>query len=97
MNRTTIERFEVFMLLDDKHRDLLKRMMSVQGISGRTLARAAGYSSHSYMTRLLRGEARWVEAEAAVRIAAFLGVPVDLLFVAKTATVSVRAGHRKAS
>jgi len=92
-----IEHFEVFMLLDDKHRDVLKRMLKGRGISARTLAIAAGYRSHSYMTKLLRGDAKWVDKRAAVRIAAFLSVPVDVLFVAKTSIVSSAQGTRKAS
>lgn len=39
-------------------RDKLARRMKQMGVSQRELARAAGWKSHSYMRRLLNGEAR---------------------------------------
>lgn len=51
-----------------------------QDIPQRELAEAAGWSSHTYLGRLLRGEAKTLSDEAALRIAHRLGVPVDLLF-----------------
>lgn len=60
----------------------LKKLMVIQGdISGRELARIAGYRSHTYMQRLLRGEVKTLEAEPALRISKHFGVGVDDLFL----------------
>lgn len=53
----------------------------VQGISQRELAESAGWVSHTYLGRLLRGEAKTLSDEAALRIAHKLGMPVDMLFL----------------
>ncbi|WP_135452560.1 helix-turn-helix transcriptional regulator [Mycobacterium sp. DL99] len=53
----------------------------VQGTPQRELAEAAGWSSHTYLGRLLRGEAKTLSDEAALRIAHKLGMPVDMLFL----------------
>ena len=58
----------------------LRTLMVVRDVSQRRLARAAGYRSHAYMGRILRGEVDTLEPEAAVRIARFLQVGVDFLF-----------------
>ena len=55
----------------------LRTLMVVREVSQRRLARAAGYRSHAYMGRILRGEVDTLEPEAAVRIARFLQVGVD--------------------
>jgi transcriptional regulator with XRE-family HTH domain len=54
--------------------------MVVSDVSQRRLAMAAGYKSHSYMGRILRGEVDTLAPEAALRIARFLQVGVDFLF-----------------
>jgi transcriptional regulator with XRE-family HTH domain len=72
---------ELYMLVRDRKR--LASVMIVQNITGRELAAAAGWKSHTYMQRLLRGEARSLNPDAALRIAHRLGVPVDLLFMTK--------------
>lgn len=64
----------------------IKKLMVVQDVSARTLASAVGYSSHSYVTRILRGEIRTVTPERAARIAEFFGVGVDDLFVPRLST-----------
>lgn len=61
--------------------------MRLAGVTARQLAVTAGWSSHSYATRLLRGEVSTVGAEAAVRIAERLGVGVDDLFASDTTTI----------
>jgi transcriptional regulator with XRE-family HTH domain len=58
----------------------LRTLMVVRDVSQRQLALAAGYRSHAYMGRLLRGEVDTLEREAAVRIARFLQVGTDFLF-----------------
>ncbi|AXQ63907.1 Cro protein [Gordonia phage Horus] len=79
MARSEIEVGELYMILKDRKK--LASIMIVQEISQRELARAAGWRSHSYMGRLLRGEAKSLDAEAAVRIAHRLGLPLEHLFL----------------
>jgi transcriptional regulator with XRE-family HTH domain len=57
--------------------------MVVHDVSQRRLARAAGYRSHAYMGRLLRGEVDTLEPTAALRIARFLQVEIGFLFVSR--------------
>lgn len=63
-------------------RKVLARLMVIHHLSQRQMAEAAGWRSHSYLGRLLRGEAFAVEPGAAARIAAKLGVPMGALFTA---------------
>lgn len=69
---------EVYMILRDRKK--LARLMIVQEISQRELAKAAGWRSHSYLGRLLRGEVKTLDSDPALRIAHKLMVPVDDLF-----------------
>lgn len=64
----------------------LAKLMVIQGCSAREMARVAGWKSHTYMQRLLRGEAKTLEVEPAARIAKHLGVGVDDLFLVKIST-----------
>jgi len=75
---------EIWMELIDRKR--LARLMLIQGVSQRELARAAGWRSHSYLGRLLRGDAKTLETEPALRIAKALQVGVDDLFLVKTSS-----------
>jgi transcriptional regulator with XRE-family HTH domain len=72
------------MKLIDRKR--LAKLMAIQGVSARQLAKAAGWKSHSYMNRLLNGEVSSLEPEPAVRIARHLGVGVDDLFMPRLST-----------
>lgn len=92
---TPIRPTEVWMILRDLKQ--LKKLMVIQGepdrpISGRELARVAGYRSHTYMQRILRGEAKTLDPEPALRIAQFFGVGVDDLFLVGTST-NPRGSH----
>jgi transcriptional regulator with XRE-family HTH domain len=80
----TMTRFEVYMHLIDRKR--LARLMVIQGVSGRALALAAGWKSHSYLQRLLRGEENTLAPEPAVKIATYLGVDVADLFVPRVSS-----------
>lgn len=82
MDRTTNRLGEVYMELVDRKK--LAKLMVIQGVSHRDVAQAAGWRAHSYVGRLLRGEVKNLEIEPAVRIAAFLGVGVDDLFLTRT-------------
>ena len=64
----------------------LAKLMVIQECSARQLARVAGWKSHTYMQRLLKGEAKTLEVEPAVRIAKYLGVGVDDLFLTKVSS-----------
>ena len=72
---------ELFMILKDRKQ--LASVMIVQGISQRELAKAAGWKSHSYLGRLLRGQVKTLDGDAALRIAHKLGLPVDMLFLTR--------------
>jgi transcriptional regulator with XRE-family HTH domain len=69
---------QIVVLQDPKR---LARLMVVEDATQREVAAAAGWASHSYLGRLLRGTARTVTREAAERIATYLGVEADDLFV----------------
>lgn len=93
MNTSTDNLPGIWMKLIDRKR--LAKLMAIQGISARQLAKAAGWRSHSYMNRLLKGEVSSLEPEPAVRIARHLGVGVDDLFMPRlsTDTSQTNKGH----
>lgn len=80
-----------------KDRTLLAALMEQQDVSARELARTAGWRSHSYMNRLLNGQAKTLSTEPAARIAHRLGVPFNLLFVTRVDDDSVRSVRKAAS
>lgn len=67
---------------------LIKALMDDLKISGRQLSEEVGWKSHTYLQRILRGEIRTVEQRKAELIAIRLGVPRDVLFLARTSTIS---------
>ncbi|MFI7585062.1 helix-turn-helix domain-containing protein [Kocuria sp. M1N1S27] len=71
-------------------RKKLAKLMVIQDVSQRELAHLAGWKTHSYLGRLLRGGAKTLNAEPALRIAKALGVGVDDLFLTR---VSVNPAH----
>lgn len=83
------------MLLTDKGRKQLLKLLLIQEVSQRTLAEGIGWRSHSYLGRLLRGEVKTLDPEAAVRIAHYLGVGVDDLFVTRSSTDGGRSVARQ--
>lgn len=84
------------MLLTTAGRKRLATILIVQEVSQRQLATAAGWGSHSYLGRLLRGEENTLSPEAAARIAAYLGVGMDDLFVPRVSgTAARRAQHSR--
>lgn len=62
----------------------LARLAVIQEISHRQIAEAVGWKAHSYVGRILRGEVKTVDPDAAVRIAHLFGVAVDDLFLTKS-------------
>lgn len=83
------------MLLRDHKK--LASILVIQDVTHRDLARAAGYKSHSYIGRLLRGEVKSLDPEPALRIAKFLGLPVEDLFVIKVSSNPGRSGQKVAA
>ncbi len=77
---------EIWMELKDH--TLLAELMETKKISARKLAEDAGWKSHTYLQRLLRGEVKTLKAEPAARIAYRLEVPFNLLFVTRASTSS---------
>jgi transcriptional regulator with XRE-family HTH domain len=69
-----------------KDRKLLARLMAIQGISARQLAKEAGWRSHTYLQRLLSGEVSTLKTDPAALIALRLQVPQDVLFDTRTST-----------
>lgn len=86
---------EVYMEIRDRKK--LARLMIVQDETHRSLSRAAGWKSHSYLGRLLRGEVKTLDTDAALRIAHKLRVPVDDLFVVRVDSNPVPDGQKKKS
>lgn len=78
-----------------KVRDLkkLRTLIVVQEWSHRDIADAAGWKSHSYVGRLLRGDVKTLKPEPAIRIAKLLGVPVEDIFLTQMDTNLVQGGR----
>lgn len=87
---------EIWMELRD--RTLLAELMETKKISARRLALDAGWKSHTYLQRLLRGDVKTLKSEPAARIAYRLEVPFTLLFTTKASEESGQGEpERKAS
>lgn len=84
---------EVWMELIDRKR--LAKLMAIQDVSQRQLARDIGWKSHTFVQRLLRGEAKTVSPDSACKIAARFGVGVDDLFLVKTSSTAEGSGKRQ--
>lgn len=97
MRITTQDRIkEVWMLVTDPKK--IRRLMIVQEVSQRQLAQVIGWKSHSYLGRILNGDIKTIDPDAAARIAVTLGVGMDDLFLTKASTVTVHSdASRKAS
>lgn len=76
-----------------KDRKLLAKLMAIQNVSQREMATAAGWKSHSYLGRLLRGEVTTCDTDAAARISRYLGVGVDDLFVVRVSSGVAHNAH----
>ena len=70
---------EVWMRVIDHKR--LAKLMTIQDISDRDMAKAVGIKGHSYISRLRRGEVKTLKPERACAISYRLGVGVDDLFL----------------
>ena len=99
MNTATTQLPGIWMRLHN--RKGLRKLMAIQGVSARQLAKAAGWKSHSYMNRLLKdpkdGGVDTLDLEPAVRIARHLGVGVDDLFMPRLSTDTARSAPRRSA
>lgn len=77
------------MLVKDRKR--LARLIEIKEVSKRDVARAAGWKSHTYLLRLLSGQATTCEPDHAVRIAAYLEVDLYDLFMPKVSSGAGRS------
>lgn len=84
---------EIWMELKDL--DFLKELMDLRGVSARELSRAAGWKSHTYMQRIIRGEVKTLKTDPALRIAHRLGVLPHRLFDLKVSDESARSVPQK--
>lgn len=90
MRITTQDRIkEVWMQVIDPKK--IRKLMIVQEISQRQLAEVIGWKSHSYLGRILNGQIKSIDSDAAARIAVTLGVGMDDLFLPKASTVTVHS------
>lgn len=80
-----------------KDHTLLAGLMETKKISARTLARDAGWKSHTYLQRLLRGDVKTLKPEPAARIAYRLEVPFNLLFETRASEDSAQPERRKSA
>lgn len=78
-----------------KDRALLAALMANQKVSARQLAGIAGWKSHSHMNRLLSGDATSIRAEAAARVAKYLGVAPSRLFVPSASSATQQTAQRR--
>lgn len=83
----------VWMILQDRKK--LARLMVVQGISQRELARRAGLQTHSYIGALMRGEATNLNPKHAAAVAKVLGVGTEDLFLTELSTDRHHVGPAK--
>lgn len=90
-----MEALEFWMELKD--RDLLLGLMDEQKVSARELARFAGWKSHTYLQRILRGEVKTLKTDPAIRIAYRLGSPVSSLFRSHASSESAQSVAAKKS
>lgn len=75
----------------------IRKLMVIQSVTYRELA-AAVYgegSTHAYVGRILRGEVTTIKPEHALRIAEYLGVGVDDLFVTRLSTDTAQTVKRR--
>lgn len=63
-----------------RDRARLAARMKECGASQRDVAKAAGWKSHAYLSRLLAGSEQTLNLEPALKIAFYLDVPVSELF-----------------
>lgn len=86
---------ELWMQLIDRKR--LAKLMTIQEVTPFMLARAAGWKSKTSIVRLLNGAYNSVDTDKAARIAKYLGVGIDDLFLTKVSSDTGDSDRRKVS
>lgn len=86
---------DLWMELRDRKK--LARLMIVQDVTQRELAQVAGWKTHSYLGRLIRGQAKTLNPEPALRIAHHLGVGVEDLFLTKVSSFEYKDAPKRVS
>lgn len=79
-------------VLDPKR---IRKLMVIKGISQRQLAAVLGWESHSYLGRILRGKIKSVQPDVAARIAEYLEVGMDDLFVPRVTSDAAQTAKRR--
>lgn len=77
-----------------KDLELLRELMEEQKVSARELSRFAGWKSHTYLQRILRGDVNTMKTDPAIRIAYRLGTPVHRLFRTRVSGESAQSGQK---
>lgn len=80
------------------HKDGRKRfakLLLIQGVTHRELAKAVGWKSHGMICQLLSGDRAGVKPDKALGIAAYLGVDVSDLFLTEMSSNTRHAAGRK--
>lgn len=88
---------EVYMIFTKGGRQRLLKLMVVQDVSQRELAKAIGWKSHTYLGRFIRGQVPSIDTDAAARIAHHFGVGIDDLFMVKVSSVDSAPVQRRAT
>lgn len=77
-----------------KNPKAIAKLMAIQGISQREMARRVGYRSHAYIGRIASGDITTVTPKKAALIANVLGVGVDDLFLVRVSSDGSDNAHR---
>ena len=72
------------MLVSKEGRRRIAKVLLINNMSQRELARQLGFKSHSYIGRIISGQVHSVSPDTAARIAVKLGMPMDDLFLPKS-------------
>lgn len=75
---------EIYMRVIDPKR--IRKLMAIKDVSARQLAFAVGYQSPTHVYRILKGEHKTVTPDRGARIARYLEVGVDDLFMPRLST-----------
>lgn len=84
---------ELFMKVRDPQ--YIAQLMEIQGVSLRELSRSAGWKSHTYLMRILKGKIGSVQPKPAARIARRLGVRIDDLFLTRLSSDTAQSSKRQ--
>lgn len=95
MSVGTLEIGELWMEVRDL--EMLKSLQIVRKVSNRDLAKIAGYKSHSYMNKLMKGDATTLNPEPALRLANYFKVGVEYLFSTEVSTKPTQSDYKKNS